>query len=143
MVEFALILPLFILLLFGILDFGRAIYGYNTINNAAREGARWAIVDQTVADIQATAAQHSVALGIADSDVEVEFVNNATGAVCTTLGTASAAACSAVVRVPYQYTAVTPVINALVGVIQMTGESQFKIEVNCREPGPVQCPAGS
>ena len=46
MVEFALVLPVLILLLVGIFDFGRAVYAFNTVNNAAREGVRLAIVDQ-------------------------------------------------------------------------------------------------
>ena len=46
LVEFALVFPVFILLLFGILDLGRAVYAYNTIGDAAREGARVAIVNQ-------------------------------------------------------------------------------------------------
>ena len=46
LVEFALVLPILILLLVGIFDFGRAVYAFNTVNNAAREGVRLAIVDQ-------------------------------------------------------------------------------------------------
>jgi Flp pilus assembly protein TadG len=44
MVEFALIAPLFFLLLFSIIEFGRAVYYIQMLNNAAREGARYAIV---------------------------------------------------------------------------------------------------
>jgi hypothetical protein len=40
LVEFALILPIFLILLFGIIDFGRYVYTANSLNNAAREGAR-------------------------------------------------------------------------------------------------------
>jgi Flp pilus assembly protein TadG len=39
-VEFALILPLFLLLVFGTLEFGRAYFDMHLITNAAREGAR-------------------------------------------------------------------------------------------------------
>lgn len=39
-VEFALILPLFMLLVFGTLEFGRAYYDMHLITNAARGGAR-------------------------------------------------------------------------------------------------------
>jgi Flp pilus assembly protein TadG len=46
-VEFALLAPVLFALLFGILDFGRAVFTYNTITNAAREGARWGIVRDT------------------------------------------------------------------------------------------------
>ena len=44
MVEFALVAPLFFLLLFSIIEFGRAVYYIQMLNNAAREGARYAIV---------------------------------------------------------------------------------------------------
>jgi Flp pilus assembly protein TadG len=44
LVEFALVAPVFFLLLFSIIEFGRAIYYVQILNNAAREGARYAIV---------------------------------------------------------------------------------------------------
>jgi hypothetical protein len=43
LIEFALVSPVLLLLLFGIVDIGRAIFYYDTINHAAREGARTAI----------------------------------------------------------------------------------------------------
>jgi Flp pilus assembly protein TadG len=39
-VEFALILPLFVLLVFGALELGRAMLRVHLLNNAVREGAR-------------------------------------------------------------------------------------------------------
>lgn len=42
--EFAIILPLLILLLFGIIEFGLLIYNQHIITNASREGARSGIV---------------------------------------------------------------------------------------------------
>jgi hypothetical protein len=44
LVEFAMVAPFFFLLLFSIIEFGRAIYFIQILNNAAREGARYAIV---------------------------------------------------------------------------------------------------
>ena len=44
LVEFALVAPIFFLLLFAIIDFGRYVYYVQILNNAAREGARYAIV---------------------------------------------------------------------------------------------------
>ncbi len=44
LVEFALLAPLLFLLLFGILEFGVAVWRYNTVSVAAREGARAAVV---------------------------------------------------------------------------------------------------
>ena len=42
--EFALIAPLLVLLLFSIIEGGRLIFYYQTLGNATREGARYAIV---------------------------------------------------------------------------------------------------
>jgi Flp pilus assembly protein TadG len=50
-VEYALILPLLMLLFLGIVEFGWAVLSYNTIANAAREGARFGIVHPTTAGI--------------------------------------------------------------------------------------------
>jgi len=44
MVEFAVVLPIFIMLLVGIFDFGRVIWVNDTLSTAAREAARYAIV---------------------------------------------------------------------------------------------------
>src|SRR5438552_17526144 len=43
LVEFALVSPVLPLLLSAIVDIGRAIFYYDTINHAAREGARVAV----------------------------------------------------------------------------------------------------
>ncbi len=44
MVEFALVAPLFFLLLFSIIEGGRFVFYYELLNNATREGARYAII---------------------------------------------------------------------------------------------------
>lgn len=43
-VEFALVLPILLALLCGIIDFGWIYYNQITLNNAAREGARYAVI---------------------------------------------------------------------------------------------------
>lgn len=45
LIEFAILLPLLLLLLMGILEFGLMLNAYLSINNSAREGARLGIVD--------------------------------------------------------------------------------------------------
>lgn len=48
LVEFAIITPLLLLLVFGIIEFGRAYNAQNTLTHAAREGARkYAITQDT------------------------------------------------------------------------------------------------
>lgn len=46
LIEFALISPVLLLLLFGIIDIGRAVFYYDTLNHAVREGARAAVQAQ-------------------------------------------------------------------------------------------------
>ena len=54
LVEFAVVLPVFLLILAGILDFGLGLYSQMTVINAAREGARLGVVEPgNVADIKA------------------------------------------------------------------------------------------
>lgn len=45
LVEFALILPVLMLVLFGLLDFGKALNYWNNDTHLAAEGARWAVVN--------------------------------------------------------------------------------------------------
>jgi Flp pilus assembly protein TadG len=45
LVEFAITAPIFLFMLFAIIDFGRYVYYVQILNNAAREGARYAIVN--------------------------------------------------------------------------------------------------
>jgi hypothetical protein len=70
MVEFALIAPILILLLFGVIDFGRLIYVYATLNQAVNEGARTAIRDSAVlpsnADVQTEVRRHAVDVSLAN-----------------------------------------------------------------------------
>ena len=43
LIEFALVSPVLLLLLFGIVDIGRAVFYYDTVSHATREGARVAV----------------------------------------------------------------------------------------------------
>lgn len=43
-VEFALVLPILLFIVFGIIDFGRAFYTLNNIVSAVREGARYGAI---------------------------------------------------------------------------------------------------
>ena len=53
--EFALVLPLFVVMTLGLIDFGHMLFVVNTITNAAREGARRGVVQQNPANIAAAA----------------------------------------------------------------------------------------
>ena len=45
MMEFAITLPILALLVFGIFDLGRVVYYFSAMQNSAREGARYGIVN--------------------------------------------------------------------------------------------------
>ncbi len=149
LVEFALIVPIFVLVMVGIFDVGRAVFAFNTINQAAREAARLAIVDQTVSHIQDEAIESSVSLGVQAADVLVDFRDRDTpddGRVVHGRGgrqidnnAASIVDCFAVVRVQYDWEAATPFLGALMGTLQMEGESRFQVDFNCEGP---ECPIG-
>ena len=44
LMEFALVGIIFVILVFGVIDVGRAVWNYNTLAQATREGTRYAIV---------------------------------------------------------------------------------------------------
>jgi len=65
LIEFALVLPLLLLVMFGIMDFGLLFQRYETVTNAAREGARIAVLPgYGQADVQARVSQYLAASGL-------------------------------------------------------------------------------
>ena len=66
LVEFAVVFPVFILVLFGIIEFGFMLYSQMTVSNAAREAARVSVVDPDPCSIQdlANATARSAASGL-------------------------------------------------------------------------------
>lgn len=139
MVEFALILPVFVLLLVGLFDVGRAVYAYNTVNNAAREAGRLAIVDQYEDHVldEAVAAASGVSVVRGDIDVAYELPD---GGACPHVGTDQIVGCVAVVTVPFEYEAATPIIGNIIGPITIQGMSRFPVSINCDD---ATCPYGS
>jgi len=72
-VEFALLLPVLIMILFGIIEFGLALYQQAVLTNASREGARLGIVQSipaiTTAQINATIDTYLTNAGITPGNV--------------------------------------------------------------------------
>lgn len=62
MVEFAIIAPLLLILVFGIIEFGRAYNTQNTLTHAAREGAREFAITQDAALGEAAAKNAATTL---------------------------------------------------------------------------------
>jgi len=58
-VEFALVAPVFFLLVFGMIEFGRMVMVQQIITNASREGARIAVLDgTTAAEVHSTVSNY-------------------------------------------------------------------------------------
>ena len=96
-VEFALLLPVLLLLLFGIIDFGRALNAQITLTQAAREGARLAALGQSSSTVQ-TRTQ-AAATGLSPVTVTVT----------TSCPVNAGAGVDAVVSLSYAFSFVTPV----------------------------------
>ena len=103
LLEFALVAPIFFVLLFAIVDFGMAFQAWITVTNAAREGARLGVVRATAADIDARVREAAGPLD--DGNLSV-IVTNAEGDPGE----------SVVVEVDYDYTLITP-LGDLLGLI--------------------------
>lgn len=126
LVEFGLILPIFLLVLFGLFDLGRAVFAYNTIQNAAREAVRVAIVDQNEDVILAEAQQHAIGLGLTDANVQLSFLQPDT--MTTPCNTPIAISCEVEILVNYTFTPATPIIGNLVGNLNLSAASRQPVE---------------
>ncbi len=82
MVEMALVMPVFVMVSLGIIEFGRALMVANMVTNAAREGARMAVVDgSTNASVEQSVRDFlTTALNVKSGDVTVNIsITPATG----------------------------------------------------------------
>jgi Flp pilus assembly protein TadG len=139
LVEFALIFPIFILVLVGLFDLGRAVFAYNTISNASRESVRVAIVNQTTSAVQNEALKQAVSLGLVPADVTISYLDaDGSGALCPS---PYGVGCVASVTVRYAYSAATPVIGQIIGPFTMTATTEMPVERTCPDPpGLNPCP---
>ncbi len=103
LVEFALLIPIFLILLFAIVDFGMGFHSWITVTNSAREGARLGAVSATQQDIIDRVYQ--------TSDLPNEDINM-TVTVTNAQGQPGG---SVVVQVDYDYDLITP----LAGLVQL------------------------
>jgi Flp pilus assembly protein TadG len=100
MVEFVLVVPIFLVLVFGIVDFGMGIHAWLTVTNASREGARLGSVSGSASEIEARVRATSSQLDQAKLTVVTTNAQGASGE-------------SVVVDVDYQYDLITPLSSVL------------------------------
>ena len=111
LVEFAMVLPLFLVLLFALVDFGRAFYSWMVITNAAREGARagavqkdWPAMQTAIYDSMCNPYPDSCAVDTTKLTLTPTGVNGARGSQVT-------------VQIAYAFSYATPLgdLVALIG----------------------------
>ncbi len=131
LVETALVLPLLMLLVFGIVEIARAASILQTLDNAARDGAQWSArpIEDTnslplVSDVQARVAADAAAAGVTVSPFAVS-VNQEVDQTVNGLVTSYSQ-----VQVHYTYSFVTPLISAIIPSVTLTGDAIMRNETN-------------
>jgi len=74
LVEFAIVLPILLMVVCGIIDFGWLFYNQLSVQNACREGARFACVNATSETLEADVinkVKENISEGVSGLDVEV------------------------------------------------------------------------
>ncbi len=118
LIELALLSVLFFSLVFGIMEFGRAVWIYGTVAHVAREGARWAAVRGSESGHAASAA-----------DIQAYVQNRASGmavaAVTTTWHPDNDPGSVVQVRVERAFNPIVPLVG--LGPIALTSTSRIVI----------------
>jgi hypothetical protein len=135
LVEFALVIPIFLLVMVALFDLGRAVFAYNTLTNAAREGARLAIVNQSIPLITARAKEQTAIVELNDPSVTVGFYQlNEDGTPdlsdpCNLI----AVGCLAVVSFEATYQPITPFVADIVfhDGVTFSATSVLSVEYSC------------
>lgn len=122
-VEFALLLPVLIMLLFGIIEFGLALSRQQVLNTASHEGARLgirqAVPRPTAGDIQALARRVFVQAGVTGVAPTIA-VSGAGGPSGTDL--------IVTVSAPYQFYVMANIVPALRGTVTLRSRTLMRHE---------------
>ena len=135
LVEFALVIPLFLLMLIALFDLGRAVFAYNTLTNAAREGARIAIVNQYKPSIIKRAEDQTAIVELDAPNVGVDFYQVKidgtpdTSKPCQLI----AVGCLAVVTFEATYRPITPLVSNILfkNGVTFVAKSVLPVEYSC------------
>jgi Flp pilus assembly protein TadG len=120
LVEFAVVLPIFLLLLAGLVDFGLGLYAQMTIINASREGARLGIVELGVPGADINAAKQNV------KDRVSEMANGLDVDTTVTCTPSCVSGNPVVVQVDYPYRLIWPL--AFGNSLNLSSTVQMRIE---------------
>lgn len=133
LIEFALVCPILVLLIGGLMEFGMVFRSLEVVTNAAREGARVAVLPAYgTADVQSRVTQYMNAAGmtgpyaVAVSDVPV------------TTGAGTFTAREITVTYTYQVASLAAIATFFGGgfdTVPLTGRSVMRIEAPAAAPG--------
>ncbi|MCW2738157.1 TadE/TadG family type IV pilus assembly protein [Nocardioides sp.] len=128
-VEFALLMPILLALVAGMIDAGFAINRYTMLNNAAREGVRAASLGQTSAEVTAVVNKYLGDSGVTATTVSLtcQKPNSTTPCASWTAGKASGG--TAILTITYSHPWITPV-PGLMGTdsINLSKTTRMRIE---------------
>jgi Flp pilus assembly protein TadG len=134
LVEFALVLTIFLMLVMGVVDLGRGVFTYNMLSEAAREGAREGVASSnSLSQMCMEAWQRVQAPGItAMSGCNSIADNSATsfGTLTITVhrGTSGSTSDLDSTQLTYTFTPVTPLIEGVTNSFTMTATSKMYVE---------------
>lgn len=119
LVETAFVLPIMLLVCVGILEFGRAYQTWQVVTNAAREGARVAILpeypdDSVIARVRTYLKNGGLPAAIVDDTAKTKVLITATTIPVDTAGTVTASAARIVVEYPFEFMVLQPVAKLVV-----------------------------
>lgn len=140
LVEFAFVVPVLLLILMGILEYGRFLFTLQLVNNAAREGARYAVVNtntDTTAGVQTYVDNYLAGQGgsqyvgySASSNITVYKADPTTGANSGTAWTNANWGDSIGVTITGTYQPILPGLLKMSGTITVTGTCLMTVEAN-------------
>jgi Flp pilus assembly protein TadG len=125
-VEFAIILPVLILFLFGIIEFSILFYDKAVITNASREGARAGIVYQYPERVSEAAIQQVVLDYCADH--LITFATTPSLTISTATGVAAGDPLTVTVRYDYQFLVLPNFLTSLTGGINLAATTVMRME---------------
>ena len=119
LVETAFVLPIMLLVCVGILEFGRAYQTWQVVTNAAREGARVAVLpeftdDSVKARVRTYLKDGGLPAAIVDDTAKTNVAITATTIPVDVAGTVTASAASVVVEYPFEFMVLQPVAQLVV-----------------------------
>lgn len=130
-VEFALVLPVFVLLVFGIVDFGYVLNRDTMVNNASREGAREGAVNPNKDAILLKVSQSLAAGGLIGTTPPIVTCRKPDGTACANLDfdTEAKSGGTVIVKVNYHHSWITPVGSTLkAGGVTLSKSTEMRIE---------------